>query len=98
MQFGRAKPLGKRGLHWLKVHMTNSYGSGAEKGSYDARIRFLDNTFDMVRAAALDPWGDHEHCRWWKTAEMPFQALAVATDLYSALIHPEGPELYKYGH
>lgn len=48
--FAEAKPLGERGLRWLKIHLANL--SGYDKASFDERESFamehLDDVFDSA--------------------------------------------------
>ncbi|CAN0414773.1 unnamed protein product [Pylaiella littoralis] len=82
--FDEARPLGEKGLYWLKVHVANLYGE--DKVSFDDRVAFVEANMDKVRDSALRPL-DGE-C-WWKGADSPWQCLAVCTDLTAALDSPD---------
>lgn len=85
LEFAEGKPLGKSGLHWLKIHLANIYGGGVEKLSYDRRLSFVENHLTDIFNSAEDPIGGK---RWWITAEDPFQCLAACIDLRDALKGP----------
>jgi len=51
--FAEAKPLGERGLRWLKIHLANLYGF--DKGSFDERAAFAINHLDDVYDSAENP-------------------------------------------
>jgi DNA-directed RNA polymerase, mitochondrial len=78
--FAEAKPLGERGLFWLKVHLANL--AGKDKMTFDGRAKFVDEHIDQVRASALDPFGGE---RWWMTLENPFQGLATCYEIVNAI-------------
>jgi DNA-directed RNA polymerase len=80
LKFAEAKPLGPRGLYWLKVHLANF--AGKDKMSFDERAKFVDEHIDEIRASAADPFaGD----MWWMTLEDPFQGLATCIEIVNAL-------------
>ncbi|XP_022969563.1 DNA-directed RNA polymerase 3B, chloroplastic isoform X1 [Cucurbita maxima] len=82
LEFAEGRPLGKSGLHWLKIHLANLYAGGVEKLSYDRRLAFVDDHLDSIFDSASNPVkGD----RWWLTAEDPFQCLAACINLFEAL-------------
>ncbi|CBJ30655.1 mitochondrial DNA-directed RNA polymerase [Ectocarpus siliculosus] len=86
--FDEAKPLGEKGLYWLKVHLANLYGE--DKVSFDDRVAFvekhMDESWREVRDSALRPL--EGEC-WWKDADSPWQCLAVCADLTAALDSPD---------
>lgn len=51
--FAEAKPLGERGLRWLKVHLANL--CGYDKGSFDERVQFVENHLADVYDSAERP-------------------------------------------
>jgi DNA-directed RNA polymerase len=51
LHFAEKKPLGERGLYWLKVHIANSLGYDKER--FDARVAYTDERYAEL-AAALD--------------------------------------------
>ncbi|KAI6147961.1 hypothetical protein BKA82DRAFT_4485937 [Pisolithus tinctorius] len=85
--FAEAKPLGERGLRWLKIHLANLYGF--DKGSFDERVEFVMNHLDDIYDSAERPL---EGRRWWATAGDPWQCLSTCMELRAALESgdPEG--------
>lgn len=80
LKFSEKKPLGPRGLFWLKVQMANLFGF--DKASFADRVRWTDDHAAQISRSAEDPLGSE---RWWTKAESPWQALGVCKEL--ARIH-----------
>ena len=80
LMFAEEKPLGDRGLYWLKVHLANF--AGKDKMTFDERVKFVDEHMDRVRESATDPFGGQ---RWWMSLEDPFQGLATCFELVNAI-------------
>ncbi len=89
LTFAESKPLGPRGLYWLKVHLANLAGN--DKISFDERAGFTDENMDNVRACVTDPFGEN---RWWTTLDDPFQAMATCNEIVNA-IDSGDPETYE---
>lgn len=86
--FAEAKPLGKRGLFWLKVHLANL--AGMDKMTFEDRAKFVDSNMGKVRQSAEDPFdGD----RWWMGLDDPFQGLSACIEIVSA-VDSGDPESY----
>eukprot|EP00040_Diaphanoeca_grandis_P025228 m.139507 g.139507 ORF g.139507 m.139507 type:complete len:1261 (-) comp30063_c0_seq1:315-4097(-) len=86
MIFGDGKPLGERGLYWLKVQLANLYG--IDKVSFDARVQFVDDNIDNVFQSVLDPMGKNKgdsSPQWWRLSENPWQTLAACAELKAAI-------------
>jgi len=90
LRFASSKPLGPRGLYWLKVHLANL--AGADKMSFDERASFTDENMDNVRACTEDPFS--EKGRWWMSLDSPFQALATCHEIIAA-IDSGDPEMFE---
>ncbi|KAJ3088432.1 DNA-directed RNA polymerase [Quaeritorhiza haematococci] len=86
--FDEAKPLGERGLRWLKIQIASLYG--VDKVSFAERERFVDEHLDEVYDSADKPL---EGRRWWLNADSPWQCLAACIELAAALRSPI-PENY----
>ncbi|KAJ0427118.1 hypothetical protein BJY00DRAFT_307097 [Aspergillus carlsbadensis] len=81
--FSEAKPLGERGLRWLKIQIANL--AGFDKASLSEREQFaMDNLDDILDSANNGLHGR----RWWLKAEDPWQCLAACCELRNALNHP----------
>ena len=64
--FDEAKPLGERGLRWLKIHLANLYGF--DKASFDERVQFVHDHLEEIYDSAERPL---EGKRWWTQADDP---------------------------
>lgn len=89
LTFSESKPLGPKGLYWMKVHLANLAGN--DKITFDQRAEFTDNNMENVRASVDDPFGEN---RWWMTLDDPFQALATCHEIVKA-IDSGDPETYE---
>ncbi|KAI9061872.1 DNA/RNA polymerase [Trametes sanguinea] len=87
--FGEAKPLGARGLRWLKIHLANLVGY--DKASFDERVQYVHDHLDDIYDSAERPL---EGRQWWTKADDPWQCLAACMELRSALESPD-PEAYE---
>ncbi|KAF8554653.1 DNA/RNA polymerase [Imleria badia] len=88
LMFAEAKPLGERGLRWLKIHLANLYGF--DKGNFDEREAFVMDHLDDIYDSAENPL---EGQRWWAKADDPWQCLATCMELHAAL-ESEDPHTY----
>lgn len=89
LKFSESKPLGPRGLYWLKVHLANLAGN--DKITFDERAAYTDKNMEKIRASVQDPFaGD----RWWMSLDDPFQALATCYEIVNA-IDSGNPETYE---
>ncbi|KAL0952784.1 hypothetical protein HGRIS_007009 [Hohenbuehelia grisea] len=84
LKFAEAKPLGERGLRWLKIHLANLYGY--DKAKFDERVDFVMERLDDVFDSATNPL---EGGRWWTKADDPWQCLATCMELHAALTSPD---------
>lgn len=87
-QFWYGKPLGSRGLYWLKVHVANMYGN--DKITNDRRKEFTDTNLDQILDSATKPLDGN---KWWMGAANPIQCLAACMELADVL-ESENPEAY----
>jgi DNA-directed RNA polymerase len=86
--FAEGRPLGPRGLYWLKVHCANLFGHN--KISFDKREEFADNHIEDIIDSARNPL---DGGRWWLEAEDPWQCLATCFEIENALSSGD-PESY----
>lgn len=78
LTFATGKPLGNRGMYWLKVHLANCYGM--DKLPLDRRVEWVDSCMTDIRLSAESPT-DH---RWWAQGDSPWQTLAACFELSQA--------------
>lgn len=82
--FDRGRELGKEGLRWLKIHLSNVYGF--DKASLAERAQFPMDHIDDIYDSVKNPLDGR---RWWLTAEDPWQCLATCFELTNALDSPD---------
>lgn len=78
LHFHRKKPLGERGLFWLKVHIANS--SGFDKERMHARAAWTESHWERISEALDDPGANHE---LWGT-DAPWCVYSAAWELREA--------------
>lgn len=88
LTFAEPKPLGSRGLAWLKCHLSNLFGYN--KTNFETRVQWSDDHIDDIFDSATKPL---EGKRFWATSENPFQSLACCIEIYKA-IQSGNPEEY----
>lgn len=71
MQFAEARPLGSRGLFWLRVHAANMWG--VDKVSLAER--------EAWSLAHRQEMRDAIQTNWWRSADAPWQFLAACIEL-----------------
>ena len=81
LEFAEGRPLGNRGIYWLKIHLANLFGGGINKLSYDGRQEFIEDNINNIIDSAERPL---EGKRWWLGAEDPFQCLSARMYLSDA--------------
>ena len=76
LEFGDGRVLDETGMHWLKVHLANTYG--LDKKPYDERVQWVDDNKDMILRVASDPTDNFAD---WVWCDSPFEFFA-ACDAY----------------
>lgn len=89
IHFWEKKPLGKRGVYWLKVHIANSYGY--DKARNDDRARWTDEHWNDIERA-LDCPADAPEV----FGDAPWQMFSAAWELREAYRSGD-PESYLCG-
>lgn len=89
--FFEAKPIGKNGLNWIKIHTANVFGKN--KLSFEDRIKFVDSQMDNIIDSANNPLGGK---RWWLQAENPWQTLAACFEINNILKSPNPSEYLSH--
>ena len=51
--FEEAKPLGERGLRWLKIHLANLFGY--DKANFDERVNWVEEHLPDIYDSAENP-------------------------------------------
>ena len=91
LMFADPRPLGERGLRWLRIQIANVYGGGVDKLPLDEREKYVIEHMSEVVDSATNPLGG---ARWWQEAEDPWQCLAACIELTKAMQSPV-PEAYE---
>lgn len=90
LQFYNKKPLGKRGLYWLKVHLANSLG--VDDIRFDKRVEYIDANWEQLCRALDNPYDLHDVFG----SDAPLQAYITALEIREA-IESGSPETYESG-
>jgi len=84
LKFSVKKPLGHRGLFWMKVHLANLFGNN--KISFLDRAAWTEAHLPQAMDSAENPLNGS---RWWAGADDPWQALATCMELKEVLGVPQ---------
>lgn len=82
--FSEGKPLGERGLGWLKIQLANM--AGYDKASRQEREAWAETHKDLILDSADNPLSGHQ---WWRQADEPWQCLAACMELAAAWRSPD---------
>ena len=80
LQFAEGKPLGTKGLYWLKAHIASL--CGVNKVSFDDRVKYTEAHIDDIIDSAENPLDGN---RWWLEADDAWQCLSCCFELRDAL-------------
>lgn len=75
LEFAEGKPLGERGVYWLKVHLANEYGY--DKVTFDERVEWVESNEAFILDSAHNAL-DGE--RFWTEADNPYRFLAACLE------------------
>ena len=90
LKFAEPKPLGARGLYWLKVQVANH--KGKDKAPFEERVACVDENMEAVHRTVSAPL-DGDQLQWWMESENPWQCLATCIEL-SRAVQSGDPESY----
>lgn len=90
LHFAEKKPLGPRGVYWLKVHIANSLGF--DKARMDERAAYTESLWERLEGALDAP---EDNVEVWGT-DAPWCAFAGAWELREAL-RMRNPAEYETG-
>ena len=82
MKFAIGKPLGPKGLDWLKIHLINLTGL-FKRSSLVGRLKEADNLIDQIIESANSPM---EGDKWWRSMEEPWEILAICREIRDAIL------------
>uniref|UniRef100_A0A3P8UQT3 DNA-directed RNA polymerase n=1 Tax=Cynoglossus semilaevis TaxID=244447 RepID=A0A3P8UQT3_CYNSE len=83
--FAEGKPLGPKGLDWLKLHLINLTGV-KKKSSLQERLEYANTIMEDILDSADNPLDGR---KWWMTADEPWQALACCMEIAKAVRSPD---------
>lgn len=78
--FDEAKPLGRNGLYWLKIHLANLYGNN--KISLENRVQWTNDNLENIYDSVKNPLDGK---LWWTHGDEPFQILACCFEIVQAI-------------
>jgi DNA-directed RNA polymerase len=82
--FADPKPIGERGLYWLKVHVANCGDfDGISKKPFAERVQWCDDRPNVLRMIARHPC-DKASRGWLAETDHPFAFLAACIELAAA--------------
>ncbi|XP_071147000.1 DNA-directed RNA polymerase, mitochondrial-like [Mytilus edulis] len=79
--FAKGKPLGKKGLDWLKIHLINLTGL-KKRSSNKERLAYADELLHEILDSADNPMDGN---RWWQASDEPWQTLAACKEIANAV-------------
>ncbi|KAG7513818.1 DNA-directed RNA polymerase, mitochondrial [Solea senegalensis] len=83
--FAEGKPLGPKGLDWLKIHLVNLTGL-KKRSSQEGRLEYANSIMEDILDSADNPLNGK---KWWMNADEPWQALACCKEIASAVRSPD---------
>nr|XP_032806362.1 DNA-directed RNA polymerase, mitochondrial [Petromyzon marinus] len=90
--FAEGRPLGERGLDWIKIHLVNLTGT-KKKSSLLERRMFADEKMDDILDSADRPLTGRQ---WWMEADEPWQVLACCMEIARAVRSPDPKEYISH--
>ncbi|NXH17218.1 RPOM protein, partial [Bucco capensis] len=83
--FAEGKPLGPKGLDWLKIHLVNLTGL-KKNNSLQDRLDYANGILEEILDSADQPLTGR---KWWMNADEPWQALACCMEIARASRSPD---------
>ncbi|CAO2641574.1 DNA-directed RNA polymerase, mitochondrial [Lemmus lemmus] len=85
LEFAEGRPLGQRGLDWLKIHLVNLTGL-KKRDSLSMRLAFADQVMEEILDSADNPMTGR---KWWMESDEPWQTLACCMEIAQAVRSPD---------
>lgn len=83
--FHEARPLGKNGFRWLKLHCINLTGL-KKKSSVEERLQYAEEVLDDIIDSADHPLTGR---MWWAQSDDPWQTLACCIEIANVSRSPD---------
>ncbi|KAI4885324.1 hypothetical protein NFI96_024392 [Prochilodus magdalenae] len=83
--FAEGKPLGPKGLDWLKIHLVNLTGL-KKRSSLAGRLEYANTIMEDILDSADHPLTGR---KWWMNADEPWQTLACCMEIANASRSPD---------
>ncbi|NXE95282.1 RPOM protein, partial [Menura novaehollandiae] len=83
--FAEGKPLGPKGLDWLKIHLINLTGL-KKKNALQERLDYANEIMEDILDSADHPLTGR---KWWMDTDEPWQALACCMEISKASRSPD---------
>ncbi|NXS51508.1 RPOM protein, partial [Brachypteracias leptosomus] len=83
--FAEGRPLGPKGLDWLKIHLVNLTGL-KKKNALQERLDYANEIMEDILDSADHPLTGR---KWWMDTDEPWQALACCMEIAKASRSPD---------
>ncbi|NWS18910.1 RPOM protein, partial [Pachyramphus minor] len=83
--FAEGRPLGPRGLDWLKIHLINLTGL-KKNNALQERLEYANEIMEEILDSADHPLTGR---KWWMNTDEPWQALACCMEIAKASRSPD---------
>ncbi|NXU24959.1 RPOM protein, partial [Thalassarche chlororhynchos] len=83
--FAEGRPLGPKGLDWLKIHLINLTGL-KKKNALQERLEYANEIMEEILDSADHPLTGR---KWWMNTDEPWQALACCMEIAKASRSPD---------
>ncbi|XP_023141143.2 DNA-directed RNA polymerase, mitochondrial [Amphiprion ocellaris] len=90
--FAEGKPLGLKGLDWLKIHLVNLTGL-KKRSSLQGRLEYANTIMEDILDSADNPLNGK---KWWMNADEPWQALACCMEIANAVRSPDPTQFVSH--
>ena len=89
LEFGVGKPLGPKGLDWLKIHLINLTGF-KKKNSNEEKLAYANKIMHVIEDSADHPLDGK---KWWQKCDKPWETLSCCKEIINAVRSPD-PEKF----
>ncbi|XP_074491779.1 DNA-directed RNA polymerase, mitochondrial isoform X1 [Sebastes fasciatus] len=90
--FAEGKPLGPKGLDWLKIHLVNLTGL-KKRSSLEGRLEYANTIMEDVLDSADNPLNGK---MWWMNTDEPWQALGCCMEIANAVRSPDPTQFISH--